>query len=95
MRGTQIIRNAVVLRPFVESPFDITSVTASKKTRTAIAMAQQAITTLDVVVDDRLIIVALHEVNVSAIILVCPSFSINTLPEPLILTLQSSITIRR
>lgn len=66
MRGTHIAPNQVVLRLFGESPFDSTSITASKKTRTAIAIALQAILTLNEVVDDRLIKVALHETNISA-----------------------------
>jgi hypothetical protein len=44
------------------SPFGITSVKASKKTRAPIAMAQQVIMTSNEVVDCALIIVAL-EVN--------------------------------
>jgi hypothetical protein len=45
-------------------------------------MAQQAIMTLNEIGDCILIIVALYEVNVeiSAIKLIYPSFSINTLP---------------
>jgi hypothetical protein len=63
MKGTQMIRKVVALCASKASPFDITSVKASKKTRTPIAMAQQVIMTSNEVVDCALIIVALHEVN--------------------------------
>lgn len=53
---------------FQESLFDITSVNASKKIRAPIAMAAQVMTTLiaiaDEVVDVRLLIVELLDVNV-------------------------------
>lgn len=68
--GTQMARNAAVLRFVEDSAFDITSVTASKKTSTAIAIAQQALTTLNEAVEGRPIIVALHAPNVSAITLI-------------------------
>jgi hypothetical protein len=82
MKGTQMICKVVALCASQASPFDITSVKASKKTRAPIAMAQQAIMTLNEIGDCILIIVALYEVNVgiSAIKLIYPSFTINTLP---------------
>lgn len=82
MKGTHMIPKVVALCASQASPFDITSDKASKKTRTPIAMAQQVIITSNEVVDCTLIIVALHEVNVeiSAIKLIYPSFSINTCP---------------
>ena len=82
MRGTQMIRKAAALCASLASPFDFISVRASKKTRAPVAIAQQIKMTPIEVVDCTLIIVALHEVNVeiSAINLICTSFSINTLP---------------
>jgi hypothetical protein len=51
MEGTQMIRKVVALCASQASPFDITSVKASKKTRTPIAMAQQVMKTPNEVVD--------------------------------------------
>ena len=67
-RGTIIIRKAEALRAFQELLLDFTSFKASKKIRTPIAIAQQVKMTLidiaDEVVDVRLLIEELLEVNV-------------------------------
>ena len=66
--GTYMIRKAEALRSFHELLFDDTSFKASKKIRTPIAIAQQVKMTLidiaDEVVDVRLLIEELLEVNV-------------------------------
>ena len=63
-----MIRKAEALCAFQESPLDFTSFKASKKIRTAIAIAQQVKMTLsdiaDEVVDVRLLMEELLEVNV-------------------------------
>jgi hypothetical protein len=78
MRGTYMTRKAAALCSFHESLFDITSFKTSKKIRTPIAIAQQVMMTLSVIADEvvdvRLLILELLEVNVdiSDIILLFP-----------------------
>jgi hypothetical protein len=58
MRGTQMARNAAIVLAFRDSPRDVTSCRASKKTRTQIAMAvttKISLSATDEVVDVRLL----------------------------------------
>ena len=69
MRGTQRVRNAAAVFVFRESPFDITSYTASKKIRTQIVITVPTKISLsaiaDGVLDERLLTLELLEGSVA------------------------------